>query len=232
VGVYSYNGDTFKGPQKTGGYRPENYIDATAGFHARGNCGRPYDQLRGSAFCPWSIDVDVDYNSSIFDSRFLGFEYQSFLGEIGFISGMAASVKATVGRVSLIGEWNGAIEQAKFVDDLGHSVNIRPSAWQIQLGYQFDWNPWVEAIGAQGNYLVFGYSQSSGLAGVTQEAADGTRSRVGFLPRKRLLVGAGEWVLPNLRFAIEYSRNLDYPKNQGGTGNAADGVLSQLTLVW
>lgn len=231
VGIYTFNGNTFEGVEKRGGFRPQNYIDATAGFHIRGNCGRPYDQLRGTAFCPWSIDVDVDYNSSIFDSKFLGFEYESFLGQIGFVNGMAASVKATLGPVSLIGEWNGAIRRAKLIDDVGNSVRIKPSAWQVSLGYQFDWNPWVESIGAQGDYLAITYSESRDLAGVTQ-VIDGQPNRVGFLPRKRIVVGVGEWVLDNLRFAIEYSHNWDYPKNEGGTGNTADGVLSQLTLVW
>jgi hypothetical protein len=231
VGVYSFNGNAYKGDEKHGGYQPEKYIDATAGFHLRGNCGRPYDELRGSAFCPWSLDVDVDYNNSIFDSRFLGFEYTSFLGEIGFVEGMAASIKTTLGPVSFVGEWNGALGRARFTDDLGNSVSIKPSAWQITLGYQFDWNPWVEAIGAQGDYLAVSYSESRDLAGATQ-VTDGQPSKIGSLPRTRLLVSAGEWVLSNLRFAIEYSHNVDYPKDQGGTGSTADGVFSQFTLVW
>ena len=63
----------------------------------RGIVGRPFDQLGGKVFCPWSLDVDVDYNSSIFDSRFLEFEYRDFLGQIGFVPAMAASVKGTLG---------------------------------------------------------------------------------------------------------------------------------------
>jgi hypothetical protein len=118
------------------------------------------------------------------------------------------------------------------LDGLDNPVSIKPSAWQISLGYQFDWNPWVEAIGLQGNYLAIGYSESRHLAGVTQVDTNGQQSRVGFLPRRRFLVSAGEWVLDNLRFAIEYSHNWDYRKNEGGTGKSADGVLSQLTLVW
>lgn len=232
LAVNSFRGETFKGVEKHGGFRPENHFGATAGFHARGNCGRPYDQLRGSAFCPWSIDVDVDYNSSIFDSRFLVSEYEDFLGQIGFVDGMAASVKAIFGRVSLVGEWNGAIHRAKFTDDQDNPVSIKPSAWQVSLGYQFDWNPWVEAIGAQGNYLAIGYSESRDLAGVMHVSNGGEQERVGFLPRRRFLVSLGEWVLDNLRFAIEYSRNWDYRTNEGGTGKHADGVLSQLTLVW
>jgi hypothetical protein len=229
VGIYTYNGETFKG-SKSGGYRPGNYINATAGVRLRGTCGRPYDQLRGTAFCPWSIDIDVDYISSVFESRFLSSEYQSFLGEIGFVKGMASSVKAVLGPLSLVGEWNGALEPAMLTDSTGRLFRITPSAWQVSLGYQFDWNPWVEEIGAQGNYLAIGYSESSDLEGGMRKRA-GT-PRAGSLPRRRLLLGAGEWILDTLRFSIEYSRTWDYPKDKGRTGKTADGILSQLTLVW
>jgi len=230
VGIYSYDGSTYEGTD-TGGYRPEDHFGATAGFRTMGNCGRPYDQLGGSVFCPWSIDVDVDYNSSIFDSRFLEFEYQDFLGQIGFVSGMAASVKATIGPVSFIGEWNGAINRATFTDDLGNRVSIMPSAWQTTIGYQFDWNPWVEEIGAQGNYIAIGYSESRDLAGVKREFNEEI-TRVGFVPKRRFIVSVGEWVLDNVKLAIEYSHNVDYPQNEGGTGNSADGIFSMFTVVW
>jgi hypothetical protein len=230
VGLYSFNGETSEGSSQTD-YNPKDHLNATVGFRNQGNCGRPFDQLQGSAFCPWSLDVSVDYNSSIFDSRFLSHEYKSFLGQIGYVPGMAASVKTTLGPVALVGEWNGAISRATFVDDLGNRVRIRPSAWQVALGYQFDWNPWVEAIGAQGTYLTVGYSESYDLGGVTQ-VVDGAPDRVGFLPRRRLILGAGEWVLENLRFAVEYAYNLDYRKDEGGTYHSAHGILSQITLVW
>jgi hypothetical protein len=199
----------------------------------KGHCGRPYDQLGADGrwlevFCPWSIDVDVDYISSVFDSRFLSSEYQGFLGQIGFVPGMAAHVKATLGPISLVGEWNGAIKRAKFFDG-GAFVNIRPSAWQVSLGYQFDWNPWVEAIGLQGNYFAIGYSESGDLAGIIQAG-----ERVGFVPRRRFLVSVGEWVLEGVRFALEYSHVWDYPQTQGGTGTgrSANGVFSTITYVW
>lgn len=230
VGFYSYDGNTFEGDD-SGGYRPGEHINATVGFRTRGNCGRPYDQLRGSAFCPWSIDVDIDYNNSVFDSRFMEVEYRSFLGQIGLVDGMAASVKATLGPTSLVGEWNGAISRATFTDELGNPVSIKPSAWQITLGYQFDWNPWVEEIGAQGNYLAIGYSESRDLAGVTRLLND-EPIRVGFVPRRRFVVSVGEWVLDGVKFAVEYSHNVDYPQNEGGTGNSANAILSTLTAVW
>jgi hypothetical protein len=45
-------------------------------------------------------------------------------------------------------------------------------------------------------------------------------------------VGAGEWVLPNLRLAVEYARAWDYSKGHGGTNKAADAVLSLVTFEW
>jgi hypothetical protein len=233
VGIFSYDGAAYRGLEKYGGYRPRNHYGATAGFRTRGNCGRTYDQLVGSAFCPWSIDVSAGYISSIFDSQFLAFEYEKYLGQIGFVDGMFASVKSTLGPVSLVAEWNGATKRTRFIDDRGKRVHMNPSAWQIALGYQFDWNPWVEAIGAQGDYLTIGYSQSHDLAGANQ-AVDlvSPPTRVGFVPRKRFTVGAGEWVLSNLKFAIEYVYNADYPRHKGGTGNSADAYFSQFTLVW
>jgi hypothetical protein len=232
AGIYLYNGDTRDAQinPRRGSWPTTNY-GATLGFHTKGHCGRPYDQLRGSAFCPWSIDVDVDFNNSLFDSRFLAREYRGFLNQIGFVPGLAGSVKATLGPLALVGEWNGAIGQATFTDDLGTSINIKPSAWEISLGYQFDWNPWVEAIGAQGTYLAIGYSQSTDLAGVSR-VFEGVRTRVGTVPKRRFLVGAGEWFLDNLRLAIEYSYNQDYRVAEGGTGNSAHGVFVQLTAVW
>jgi hypothetical protein len=173
----------------------------------------------------------VSDTNSVFDSRFLEFEYEQFLGQIGFVPGMAARVKTTLGPVSLVGEWNGAIDDATFTDDLGRRVDITPSAWQTSLGYQFDWNPWVEEFGAQGTFINISYSESHDLAGVTRSIFD-EPTRVGFVPKRRILVNVSEWVLDGVKFAIEYSHNVDYSKSEGRTGNSANGVLSHLTYVW
>lgn len=228
-GIYLYNGDTYR--RFTRDWRTSENFGATLGFRTQGNCGRPLDQLGWNAFCPWAIDVDVDYNNSVFDSLFLESEYRAFLRQIGFVPGMAASVKANLGPVGLVAEWNGAIDNATFTDDLGTPVNIRPSAWQLSLTYQFDWNPWVEAIGAQGNYIAIGYSESHDLAGVTR-VIGGVRNRVGSVPKRRFLVSVGEWVLDGVRVALEFSHNVDYSKNEGSTGRSAAGVFSELTYEW
>lgn len=224
AGIYFYDSQISSAPRKP--------IDATLGFNTRGHCGRPYDQLSGVGICPWSINVDVNYNSSVFDSQFLQNGYQAFLPQIGLVPGMAASVKAALGPFSVVGEWNGATKQGKFINGLGNPVAIKPTAWQVSLGYQFDWNPWVQEIGAQGTYVSVGYSQSRDLAGVTA-MVDGVPTRVGYVPKSRLLLTAGEWVLDNtVRLAVEYSLNQDYSLSEGGTGNSAPGFFVSMTYAF
>ena len=65
---------------------------------------------------------------------------------------------------------------------------MKPSAWQVSFAYQFDWNPWVEEIGAQGTYLAFSHSRSEDLAGFVQHG-----ERLGFVPWRRFSLSAGEW---------------------------------------
>ena len=198
------------------------------GYRSRGNCGHTYPELTSSLVCPWSVNINVDYDNSIFDSRFLQSEYQPFLQKIGNVSALAGTIKATLGPWLLVGEWNGATKAASFVDDAGKMRHIRPAAWQISVGYQFDWNPWVEVIGEQGDFVSVGYSQSHNLSGVSKLSGT-TLSRVGFVPRNRLTLTAGEWVLENTKLAIEYSRDSDYQKDQGGTGMRANEYVAAIT---
>ncbi len=239
AGVYLYNGDTGTGGKKlTGEIKPSENIGGTLGYRTQGSCGRSYEQLAtGSGswlhwLCPWGLDVDVDYNSSVFDSLFLGSVYKPFLNQIGTVPGIAASLKTNLGPVALVGEWNGAIKNATFtVPQVSTRVSMRPSAWQVSLAYQFDWNPWVDAIAAQGTYFAIGYSESQDLAGVTQ-VISGVNTRIGNVPEKRFLVSVGEWVLDGLRVALEYSLVWDYPRNAGGTGKSANGLFAMLTYEW
>lgn len=217
-GIYFYNGKTNDGDEDH-----IKHMGGTLGYRTRG-CSR-------FGNVPWSLDIDVDVNSSAFDSDFLQFEYRRFLSQIGFVTGMAAHAKGNFGPTSWILEWNGVVSDTVFQDDLSQNHTLRPEAWQVQIAYQFDWNSAVEVIGAQGTYFVLGYSESQDLAGVTREI-DMVQTRVGFVPRKRFLVGLGEWVLDGLRVAVEYSHAVDYDLNQGGTGNTADGFFMQLTYEW
>jgi hypothetical protein len=221
--IYFYNGNTLEGPNDS---NQIEQMGGTLGYRTKG--------LVGDSNTPWTMQCNVDANSSVFDSNFLQFQYRHFLDQIGFVPGMAAHMRSSVGPYGLVLEWNGAISDAKFTDDAGNPVNIRPTAWQIAFNYQFDWNPTVEVIGTQGTYLAMGYSESSDLFGVTRivDPLNPVQERVGFVPERRFSVGIGEWVFEGCRVAFEYSHDIDYGKNVGGTGNAADAVLMQWTYEW
>jgi hypothetical protein len=206
-------------------------VTASLGYRARGHCGRPYSELADSLVCPWSFDVSVDFASSIFASNFLSRNYAPFLSQIGNIPALAVNLRGNFGPFGLIAEYNTALRSAGFTDGLGNSVSMQPSAWQVSLGYQFGWNPWVEKIGDQGTFLAVGYSQSQGMAGATQ-LISGVPTRVGFVPKSRLLLTAGEWVLEGLKVSLEGSIDWDYPVSEGGTGATGWGLLMALTFTF
>lgn len=213
----------------TGGLR--HNVGGTMGLHAKGHCGQRYEDMPSIGLCPWGLQLELGYNSSVFGSRFLEAEYGDFIDQIGRVPGVAASIKSNLGPFSVVGEWNGASHRARFTDGAARRIIIKPRAWQFSLGYQFDWNPWVQEIGAQGTYIALGYSESRDLAGVTR-VANGQGLLVGQVPRKRLLLTAGEWVLDGLRLTVEYARNWDYSLQDGGTGKRSNGLSTTLTYSW
>jgi hypothetical protein len=167
----------------------------------------------------------------VFDSNFLESQYQTFMPQFGQIPGMSVDFKANFGPILLIAEYNAALTKAKFIDDAGRRISIAPAAWQVALGYQFDWNPWVDTIGSQGTYVALGYSQTQDLAGVVLTTTAGA-TRVGFVPKNRILVTAGEWILEGGKIALEYSHDWDYPVSKGGTGRQADGFFLSISYNW
>ncbi len=206
-------------------------VSARLGYRDGGHCGRPYSELRATDLCPWSLDFNVDYIGSIFDSSFFEEEYVRFVDQFGPVPGLASTVKLSLGPVLLQAEWNGATRRAVFNDDLGTKYSIKPGSWQASIGYQFDWNPWVETLGGQGTFVAFGYGQTRDFAGVI-EVVDGEPVRIGSLPRSRWTLTAGEWVTEGLRVQLEYSRIRDYPVSQGGTGATGSGFQLTLAYVW
>ncbi len=206
-------------------------ISARMGYRASGHCGKPYSELSNSGVCPWTLDVNLDYNSSVFDSKFLASEYNAFANQFGAVKGVAANAKVTLGRVSLVGEWNGATQPAQFLDGLGKGVSIQPSAWGVSVGYQFGWNPWVTSIGGQGTFAAIGYSETRDLAGVAL-VSGGVTSRIGFLPKQRLTMTLGEWLADGVKLVFEYSLTRDYSAAEGGTGATGRGLSAVLSYSW
>jgi hypothetical protein len=223
--VMTYKGSDSIIPNRT---KIDDY-NASLGFRTRGNCGVPYDQLTNSLICPWTLDFHVDYDTSVFESRFLHSSYLPFLSQIGQIPGVAASVKASFGPFAFVGEVNAALQQARFLDGLGTARSMTPMTWQASIAYQFDWNPWITEIGAQGDFISLGYSGSKDMAGVSG-LVNGVPTRIGFVPQNRVFLTAGEWVMDGLKVAVEYSANWDYPVSSGGTGKVAHGGFGLVQL--
>ena len=223
--VMTYRGSDSIIPGRT---KIDDY-NASLGFRTRGHCGLPYDQLTDSLICPWTVDFHVDYDTSVFESRFLRTSYLPFLNQIGRIPGVAASLKTSFGPFAFVGEVNAAIQDARFVDGLGIARNMMPMTWQASIAYQFDWNPWITEIGAQGDFISLGYSGSKDMAGVSI-LQNGVPTRIGFVPQHRLFLTGGEWVMDGLKVAVEYSANWDYPVSVGGTGKVAHGWFGLIQL--
>jgi hypothetical protein len=223
--VMTYKGSDNIVPGRT---KIDDY-NVTLGYRAMGNCGVPYEQLTTSLICPWTFDFHVDYDTSVFESRFLHASYLPFLGQIGRVPGVAASVKTSFGPFAFVGEVNAALRGAQFLDGLGIQRNMTPMTWQASLAYQFDWNPWVTEIGAQGDFISIGYSGSKDMAGVML-LQNGVATRIGFVPEHRLFLTAGEWVMDGLKLAVEYSANWDYSASKGGTGRLAHGAFGLIQL--
>jgi len=223
--VMTYRGSDSIIPGRT---KIDDY-NASLGFRTRGHCGVPYDQLTNSLICPWTLDFHVDYDTSVFESRFLHTSYLPFLNQIGRIPGVAASLKTSFGPFAFVGEVNAAIQDARFIDGLGIARNMMPMTWQASIAYQFDWNPWVQEIGAQGDFISLGYSGSKDMAGVSI-LQNGIPTRIGFVPQHRLFLTGGEWVMDGLKVAVEYSANWDYPVSSGGTGRVAHGAFGLIQL--
>ena len=223
--VVAYKGSDSIIPGRT---KIDDY-NASLGFRTRGHCGVPYDQLTNSLICPWTLDFHVDYDTSVFESRFLRTSYLPFLNQIGRIPGVAASLKTSFGPFAFVGEVNAAIQDARFIDGLGIARNMMPMTWQASIAYQFDWNPWIQEIGAQGDFLSLGYSGSKDMAGVSI-LQNGVPTRIGFVPQHRLFLTAGEWVMDGLKVAVEYSANWDYSTKNGGTGRLAHGGFGLIQL--
>ena len=223
AGLYVFNGST-----------PGSLLShwgATAGYRSKGHCGQTYEQLRDSQRCPWALALDLGYNSAVFNSRFLQAERAGLLDKLSRVPGLSFSAKSSLGPYALVAEWNGAIRAASLPDATGQTVSVRPAAWQVSLGYQLGWHPWVQEIGAQGSYLALGFSRSQGLQGLTS-LLGGAPTPLAGLPRQRLLLTAGEWVQDGLRLVLEYSREWDYPLGDGGSGRQTQGWTTSLTWAW
>lgn len=157
----------------------------------------------------WSLDLDLDFISSVFDSDGLIEEFPEPIGD-RYSPGIAGHVKARMNKFSLVAEYNGALDETRITQD-DETISIAPKAWQIQLGYETEGPD-------KGMYVAADYSQSYELGGI--------------FPQRRVLLTVGKWLFYGLRLALEYGHEWDYPDADRGTGRQADAFITQLTYEW
>ena len=106
---------------------------------------------------------------------------------------------------------------------------MMPMTWQASIAYQFDWNPWIQEIGAQGDSYRWDIPAARTWR-ACRSCKNGIPTRIGFVPQHRLFLTGGEWVMDGLKVAVEYSANWDYPVSAGGTGKLAHGWFGLIQL--
>ncbi len=180
---FAFNGDTNEGG---GDSQIEQY---------GANLGYLYEQEG------FSMDVGISYVNSMGDSDGLSeFLAEENLLEADYVGGLGVYAIASVGPISLIGEYITAL------DDF-NGDNSQPMAFNFETGYTF------VLAGRESTFAV---------------AYQGTDDLAGMLPESRILTTLSVEIFPATTFAIEYAHDEDYDENEGGTGASADTVTGQL----
>jgi len=159
-----------------------------------------------------SFDVGVDWMDSIFDTDGLtaAFPELQTRPKRAYTPGFSAHGRFGIFGFSLIAEYDGATQQVHFTRSR-RDVKTMPEAWQVELGYM------TKVFGVR-PFAAFNYSATAGMFG-------------GF-PERRLLGTVGTFVTDNIRVALEYNNEQDYPRIQGGTGREAEAWTLRLTYEW
>jgi len=159
-----------------------------------------------------TFDIGVDWIDSVFDTDGLtaAFPELQTRPNRGYIPGFSVHGRLGIFGFSLIAEYDGATKQVHFTR-ARRDVKVMPEAWQVEIGYM------TKVFGVR-PFAAFNYSATAGMQG-------------GF-PERRLLGTVGTWVTDNIRVALEYANDRDYPRIQGGTGADSDAWTLRLTYEW
>jgi hypothetical protein len=168
-----------------------------------------------------SLNAGLDWIDSVFDADGL-FDTSAFLPtQINrrgreYTPGVAGHVRLGLWGFSLVTEYNAAYRRHMDVVPTSgplaqKTFRVLPQAWQVEFGYT------TELLGKK-TYGAFNYSETSGLLGV--------------LPKQRYIGTVGTWLADNIRLAVEYANEQDYPKLQRGTNRDADLWTMQFLYEW
>ncbi len=153
----------------------------------------------------FGLGVNLSYTNDLGDSDGL-----EVAGAEGYdrVAGISASAMLTIGSVSVLGEFLGAMDTfgADYVafGDYG----AKPSAWMLEVAYGFE-------LAGKEAMLAASYQTTDEALALE-------------LPKKRMLIGLSTEVMDGLSLGFEWARDTDYGADEGGSGEHTDNFTVQL----
>jgi hypothetical protein len=197
--------------------------------HYGGNIGYSSKGGRGE------VTVGLSAIESVFDADELSGAYPEALNA-GWTPALAAHARVAVGRFQVGGAYYGALGRGVFLRRLPGSstttMRVQPEAWHVEAGYT------REILGRR-TVMALSFSQSYGVGACPQALPGGTTCTAlsqyfpQTFPRWRAIANASRWLRENMRIAVEFVRDEDYPPSKRGNGTStASNVLAQLLYEW
>ena len=147
----------------------------------------------------FELGVNLSYTNDLGDSDGLEVE-----GGEGYdrVAGISASAALTVGSITVLGEYLGAMDTfgPDYIEFGGYGA--KPSAWMVEAAYGFE-------LGGKEATLAASYQTTDEALALE-------------LPKKRVLVGLSAEVMDGLSLGFEWARDTDYGADEGGSGENTD----------
>ena len=166
----------------------------------------------------WAMESDesggglnVSWISDIGDSNGLQDAIADSLGSNDVadrVPGVAASAMVSLGGFTLIGEYLAALDEFQAGEVAFLDKGAEPSSWMVEAAYGFK-------IGEKDATITLSYQGTDEALALE-------------LPKKRFLAGLSVDMFDGVSLALEWARDGDYGKEDGGTGKSADAVTAKI----
>ena len=156
----------------------------------------------------FSFDIGAGWINSIAAGDNLA---DTLPGEIeDYVAGYTAHATFNLSGFTLIGEYLAAADDFEASELAWKSGGAQPKSWNLEAAYTF---------------AIVGHETVLALAWQSTEEALALE-----LPEDRFVGTVSVGIIDGLSLSIEYAHDEDYSKSDGGTGNNADIITTQLSL--
>lgn len=158
------------------------------------------------------LKLGVDYLNNLADSEGISGALADAELTSGndYVAGLGAHLQLTSGPYAFYAEYIAALDQFAAGELEFGGRGAKPQAWHLEAGYTRD------LFGKETNFAV-------GYQGTHEAGALG-------LPEKRYLAAVKFALADGLSWAVEFVHDQDYPLAEGGTGDDANMITSQLAF--